>query len=99
MTRVFDENGRMVPVTAIEAGPCVVTQIKTIEKDGYNAVQLAFGVKRHPNKPQLGHAKKATLKAAPQFVREFRTLNPADYTLGQVLDATSLPIGSTIKMT
>ncbi|HSI20739.1 MAG TPA: 50S ribosomal protein L3, partial [Verrucomicrobiae bacterium] len=86
MTRVFDEAGRTVPVTAILAGPCVVTQRKTVEKDGYASVQIGFGTKRHPNKPQVGHTK--GLEATPQHLREFRTLNPDDFQVGQVLDAT-----------
>lgn len=97
MTRVFDQNGRVVPVTAIEAGPCVVTQIKTKGKDGYDAVQLGFGVKRHPNKPQTGHTK--SLDETPQFLREFRTMDPANYKVGQELDITTLEIGALIKLT
>lgn len=97
MTRVFDETGRNVPVTAILAGPCVVTQRKTIDKDGYNAVQLGLGAKRHPNKSQAGHSK--GLDTTPQHLREFRTLNPEEYQVGQVLDATTFPAGSVIKVT
>ena len=97
MTRVFDQNGRSVPVTAIEAGPCVVTQIKTIAKDGYAAVQIGFETKRHPNKPEVGHAKPAG--EAPQFLREFRTLDPEEYSVGQKLDVNSLPVGTVLKLT
>jgi large subunit ribosomal protein L3 len=97
MTRVFDETGRNVPVTAILAGPCVVTQRKTIEKDGYNAVQLGLGTKRHPNKSQVGHTK--GLEATPQVLREFRTLNPEEYQVGQTLDATTFTTGAVLKVT
>lgn len=97
MTRVFDESGRTVPVTAILAGPCVVTQRKTIEKDGYNAVQIGLGIKRHPNKPQVGHTK--ALKDTPQELREFRSIDPASVEVGQVMDTSVFPIGSVIKVT
>ena len=97
MTRIFDEKGRSIPVTAVEAGPCVVTQIKTIAKDGYDAVQIGFAKKRHPNKPEVGHTKE--LAETPQFLREFRTLDPELYTVGQILDVTTLPIGSLVKLT
>ncbi|RKY88808.1 50S ribosomal protein L3, partial [candidate division KSB1 bacterium] len=73
MTRIFDEEGRHVPVTVIEAGPCYVTQIKTVDKDGYVAVQLGFREKKESRttKPLLGHFKKANTK--PTYVlQEFR---------------------------
>jgi large subunit ribosomal protein L3 len=96
MTRVFDETGRNIPVTAILAAPCVVTQRKTVAKDGYDAVQLGMGSKRHPNKAQVGHTK--GLDTTPQVVREFRTLNPEEYEVGQMIDATVFPLGSQIKI-
>ena len=73
MTQIFDENGHVIPVTVIEAGPCVVAQIKTIDNDGYNAVQLGFGdIKdKHINKPEAGHFAKAKL-ANKKHLREFR---------------------------
>ncbi|MBI2797684.1 50S ribosomal protein L3 [Candidatus Saccharibacteria bacterium] len=64
MTQVFEEDGRMTPVTVLEAGPCVVTQIKTAESDGYNAVQIGFGKAKHIAKPQAGHLKKAKAESA-----------------------------------
>jgi len=72
MTRIFNENGENIPVTVIEAGPCVVTQVKTAKKDGYEAIQLGFDPKKSKNatKPETGHAKKAN--SEPMFmVREF----------------------------
>ena len=73
MTQIFDEKGNVIPVTVIEAGPCVVAQVKTEETDGYNAVQLGFGdVKdKHINKPEAGHFTKAKL-ANKKHLREFR---------------------------
>ena len=73
MTQIFDEKGFVIPVTVIEAGPCVIAQVKTEEKDGYNAMQLGFGdVKdKHINKPEKGHFLKSKL-AAKKYLREFR---------------------------
>lgn len=97
MTRIFDQTGRTVPVTAIQAGPCFVTQIKTLEKDGYSAVQIGFGTKKHPNQPEKGHTK--SLKATPQFVREFRTEDTSAYELGKELDCSLFEVGTTVKLT
>ena len=74
MTQIFDEEGKVIPVTVIEAGPCTVVQIKTVETDGYNAVQLGYGeVKEHKvNKPDAGHFAKANVKPT-KHLREFRT--------------------------
>ena len=73
MTQIFDEKGAVVPVTVIEAGPCNVVQIKTVETDGYDAVQLGFGEvkERKVNKPDMGHFKKANV-SAQKHLREFR---------------------------
>jgi len=73
MTQIFDEKGAVIPVTVIEAGPCSVVQVKTVETDGYNAVQLGFGeVKEHKiNKPETGHFKKANVKVM-KHLREFK---------------------------
>ena len=74
MTQIFDEKGLVIPVTVIEAGPCPVVQVKTVETDGYNAVQLGFGEVKESkvNKPEAGHFKKANVKAV-KHLREFRT--------------------------
>jgi len=83
MTSVYDDRGRQIPVTVIEAGPCQVLQIKTVETDGYNAVQLGFGevAERTVGKPLAGHAKKAG--ATPKrFVREYRTDALEEFELG-----------------
>jgi large subunit ribosomal protein L3 len=79
MTQLFAEDGSLVPVTAIEAGPCPIVQVKTGERDGYRAVQLGFGRKkeRRGNKPQLGHAAGAGLDYVPAIMGEFR-LGPDD---------------------
>jgi large subunit ribosomal protein L3 len=86
MTQVFDENNRIVPVTVVKAGPCVVTQIRTPEKDGYSAVQLGFGAidPRKVNKPEGGHFAKAGVPPRRHVV-ELRTEDAGDYTVGQEL--------------
>ena len=88
MTQVFTESGKLIPVTVIEVEPNVVTQIKTVEKDGYDAVQLgAVTIKeKSSNKPMIGHTKKANT-APKRFLREIRGVNVNDYTLGQVISA------------
>lgn len=84
MTQVFTKNGKLIPVTVVEVEPNVVTQIKTVEKDGYDAIQLATETVKEKavNKPQLGHTKKANT-SPKRFLREIRGVNVADYTLGQ----------------
>lgn len=88
MTQIFGEDGVLTPVTVLQAGPCVVTQVKTIENDGYSAVQVGFGDIRDVlvNKPKAGHFKKAGV-ANKRFLREFKFENAADYTLGQEIKA------------
>ena len=83
MTQIFDEKGTVIPVTAIQAGPCVVAQVKTTETDGYNSVQLGFGEvkEKHMNKPEKGHFAKAGLEAK-KHLREFRLENVANYKVG-----------------
>jgi large subunit ribosomal protein L3 len=86
MTQVFDENNRIVPVTVVKAGPCVVTQVRTPEVDGYSAVQLGFGAidPRKVNKPEGGHFAKAGVTPRRHVV-ELRTEDAGDYTVGQEL--------------
>lgn len=88
MTQVFTTNGKLIPVTVIEVEPNVVTQIKTEEKDGYNAIQLGYETIREKvsNKPKMGHTKKANTEPK-RFLREIRGVNVEDYTLGQELKA------------
>ena len=91
MTQVWDADNRLVPVTVIKAGPCVVTQVRNAETDGYDAVQIAFGAidPRKVNKPMTGHFEKAGVTPRRHLV-ELRTADAADYALGQELtvDAT-----------
>jgi large subunit ribosomal protein L3 len=100
MTQVFDENNRIVPVTVVKAGPCVVTQIRTIEKDGYTAVQLAYGQvdPRKVTKPVAGHFKAANVTPRRHLV-ELRTDTIADYTVGQELGADVFADGALVDVT
>ena len=86
MTQVFTKEGKLIPVTVIEVEPNVVTQVKTVETDGYEAIQLATGTikEKSSNKPSMGHTKKANTEPK-RFLREIRGVNTADYTLGQVI--------------
>ena len=88
MTQVWDEAGRLVPVTVIEAGPCVVTQVRTPEKDGYSAVQLAYGAidPRKVNKPDAGHFAKAGVTPR-RYLLELRTDDAARFEVGQEITA------------
>ncbi|CAM3958021.1 50S ribosomal protein L3 [Corynebacterium belfantii] len=84
MTQIFDEDNRVIPVTVVEAGPCVVTQIRTVETDGYNAIQIAYGEidPRKANKPAAGHFKKAGVTPR-RHVAEIRMDDVSGYKLGQ----------------
>jgi large subunit ribosomal protein L3 len=96
MTQVFDENGRLEAVTAVSAGPCIVTQIKTQEKDGYHAVQLGFGKAKRLNSPEKGH-----LKASGKQVRhlmEIRVEAPTALKVGQTLDASLFKKGDRVDI-
>jgi large subunit ribosomal protein L3 len=86
MTQVFDESNRIVPVTVVKAGPCVVTQVRTPDTDGYSAVQLAYGQvdPRKVNKPSTGHFAKAGVTPR-RYIVELRTDDASEYTLGQEL--------------
>jgi large subunit ribosomal protein L3 len=88
MTQVFDANNRVVPVTVVKAGPCVVTQIRTVENDGYSAVQIAYGAidPRKVNKPEAGHFAKAGVPPR-RYTLEIRTADASSYTLGQEITA------------
>jgi large subunit ribosomal protein L3 len=88
MTQIFDESGKSIPVTVINAGPCYVSQIKTVENDGYSAVQVGFGElkEKHAKKPQLGHLKKSALKPLKYF-REFDLQPDQEIKVGDELKA------------
>ncbi|CAB4934914.1 MAG: 50S ribosomal protein L3 [Actinobacteria bacterium] len=100
MTQVFDANNKMIPVTVVEAGPCVVTQIRTPENDGYSAVQIAFGAidPKKISKPLAGHYAKAGVTPR-RSVAELRTSNAGAYSVGQELNATVFEAGELVDAT
>ncbi len=99
MTGMFTPEGRYIPATVIEAGPCVVTQIKTQATDGYDALQLGFGGKRthRVNKPLQGHFKKSGDRCF-QFLKEFSVENPAEYNIGQELTVEMFKVGERVDV-
>lgn len=100
MTQIFNENGALVPVTVLQAGPCVVTQVKTAENDGYKAVQVGFVDKREKlvNKPQKGHFDKAGV-SYKRFVREFKFENAEEYSVKDEIKADIFAAGDKIDAT
>src|SRR6185503_13670507 len=100
MTQVFDDRNRIVPVTVVKAGPCVVTQVRTPDTDGYSAVQLAFGAidPRKVNKPTQGHFAKAGVPGR-RHLRELRTTDASEYTLGQEVTADVFEAGAKVDVT
>ena len=108
MTQIFNEDGVLVPVTVLQAGPCAVTQVKTVENDGYSAVQVGFVDKKEKyseegklihahgvNKAEAGHFKKAGV-TSKRYVREFKFENAADYKLGDEIKADIFAAGDRI---
>jgi len=100
MTQIFNENGELVPVTVLQAGPCAVTQVKTVDNDGYDAVQVGFVDKRNKlvNKPQKGHFEKAGV-SYKRYVREFRFENAAEYKLADEIKADIFAEGDRVDVT
>ena len=100
MTQIFDEKGKVIPVTVIEAGPCVVTQKKTTEKDGYDAIQLGYQevAEKKLTKPENGHLKKAGVSPM-KYLKEFRLENIEDINVGDTLTADIFTVGDKIDVT
>jgi large subunit ribosomal protein L3 len=100
MTQVFGEDNRIIPVTVVQAGPNVVTQVRTKDNDGYEAVQLAFGAvdPRKVNKPETGHYDKAGVTPR-RYLAELRTTDAASYEIGQEITAEVFPAGSRVDVT
>jgi large subunit ribosomal protein L3 len=99
MTQIFTAEGRVVPVTVVEAGPCPVVQKKTVATDGYNAIQLGFSVLRESlsNKPRKGHFQKASLKPM-RYVREFKVSDVESYEIGQEVKVDLFTVGDKIDV-
>jgi large subunit ribosomal protein L3 len=99
MTQVWDDNNKVVPVTVVKAGPCVVTQVRTPDNDGYSAVQIAFGAidPRKVNKPATGHFEKAGVTPRRHLV-EIRTDDASEYVLGQEISAETFEVGQMVDI-
>jgi large subunit ribosomal protein L3 len=97
MTQVFDETGVVHPVTVVEAGPCVVTQIKTAETDGYSALQLGYGLDKRLNKPEQGHRRASGFMS--RTLREVNADDPASFTIGQVVNCDVFESGELVDVT
>ena len=99
MTQVYDEQGRVIPVTVLEAGPCRVVQVKNMDTDGYNSIQLGFVDKKEQrvNRPMTGHFKKAKLKPL-RYLREFRVEDSGQYKTGQEIKADSFTAGDYVDI-
>jgi len=97
MTQVFEEDGTVVPVTVLQAGPCVVTQIRTDERDGYQAIQLGFQESKRLNSPQRGHQRGAS--SSMRHLREVRSDDVSDYEVGQVINCSIFEPGQKVDVT
>jgi large subunit ribosomal protein L3 len=96
MTQVFDETGLAHPVTVLEVGPCVVTQVKTAERDGYSAVQLGFGLDKRLNKPERGHRQASGFMS--RTLREVKAEDPSEFAVGQVITADAFQEGDLVDV-
>jgi large subunit ribosomal protein L3 len=99
MTQIFDESGNIIPVTILKVGPCIVTQVKTETKDGYNAIQVGYSTTSNKllTQPELGHLKKSNIQAL-KYLKEFRLTNEPDFEVGQVLNVNLLSPGQLVNI-
>ena len=100
MTQIFDDSGNIIPVTILKIGPCVITQIKTVLADGYNAIQVGYGAvpSKYLTQPELGHLQKSNNQPL-KYLKEFRVNNPEEFTVGQILNVESFSTGQLINIT
>jgi len=99
MTQIFDESGNIIPVTILKVGPCMITQVKTKSKDGYDSIQIGYGnvSSKSLTQPELGHLQKANLPPL-KYLKEFRVNPENDYNLGQILKVDSFSPGQSIQI-
>ena len=99
MTQIFDESGNIIPVTILKVGPCIVTQVKTKSKDGYDSVQIGYGnvSTKILTQPELGHLQKSDIQPL-RYLREFRTNETDKFTLGQMLNVTTFYPGQLVNV-
>ena len=99
MTQIIAEDGTVTPVTILQAGPATVTQVKTVETDGYNAVQLGYGQGKNLSKSVSGHVKKAGENLSPKVLKEFRTEDTPEYKAGDILTVENFELGDKVTVT
>ena len=99
MTQIFDESGNIIPVTILKVGPCVVTQVKTTEKDGYNAIQVGYGnvSSKALTQPELGHLQKSNIQPL-KYLKEFRISDDNEFEIGQILNVDAFSEGQLINV-
>lgn len=99
MTQIFDESGNIIPVTILKVGPCVITQIKTKSKDGYNSIQIGYGnvANNALTQPELGHLQKSNIQPL-KYLKEFRVSDDNNFNLGQVLNVDSFSPGQLVNI-
>jgi len=99
MTQIFDESGNIIPVTILKVGPCIVTQIKTIAKDGYNAIQVGYNnvLSKSLTQPQLGHLQKSNIQPL-KYLKEFNVGKDHDFEIGQILTVDRLSPGQLVNI-
>ena len=99
MTQIFDESGKIIPVTVLKIGPCVITQVKTVLKDGYNAIQIGYGnvSKKSLTQPELGHLQKSNIQPL-KYLKEFKINNPEDFQINQVLNVETFTTGQLVDV-
>ena len=99
MTQIFDESGNIIPVTILKVGPCVITQIKTVEKDGYNAIQVGYGNVRSKalTQPELGHLQKSNIQPL-KYLKEFRMNETNEFEIGQFLNVDTFSEGQLVNI-
>ena len=100
MTQIFDESGNIVPVTVIKVGPCIITQIKTVLENGYNAIQIGYGnvSNKSLTQPQLGHLQKSNIQPL-KYLKEFRVNDPKNFEVGQIINVKSFTPGQLVDIT
>ena len=99
MTQIFDESGNIIPVTILKVGPCVITQIKTVEKDGYSAIQVGYGNVRNKalTQPELGHLQKSNIQPL-KYLKEFRINANNEFEIGQILNVNTFSEGQLVNV-
>jgi len=100
MTQIFDDTGNIIPVTILKIGPCIITQIKTVLTDGYDAIQVGYGTvpSKYLTQPELGHLQKSNIQPL-KYLKEFRVDNLEEFTVGQILNVDSFASGQLINIT